>query len=83
MINGAQTFLLDDMLSLPGPWSAQQNGSYGQADGCRDMGRSSGCPSEFPFPVINPVPRMPDKFEGQVCCESNSAQTYLAAYNPT
>ena len=42
MINGAQTFLLpltngpDAMSTLPGSWSAAQNGTYSTGDGCHD-----------------------------------------------
>ena len=50
MINGAQTFLIDQMPTLPGAWSPPQNGTYTEEDGCRDHG-AGGCPAEFPYPI--------------------------------
>ena len=34
LVNGAQTFLVDEMVSLPGSWSVAQNSSYTEQDGC-------------------------------------------------
>jgi hypothetical protein len=50
MINGAQTFLMDDWPTLPGGWSAEQKGTYERQDGCSDD-VTSGCPAGFPFPI--------------------------------
>jgi hypothetical protein len=55
MIDGAQTFLLDEQWpKLPGRWISSK-GTYGISDGCRDDDdTANGCPSAFPFPV-NPT----------------------------
>ena len=34
LVNGAQTFLVEEMASLPGSWSVAQNSSYTEQDGC-------------------------------------------------
>lgn len=52
MINGAQTFLMDEMPALPGAWTSAQNGTFGGKDSCHDLS-PTGCPAEFPF-LINP-----------------------------
>ena len=52
MINGAQTFLIEELHNLPGSWSASANATYSDKDGCRDVGmHGTGCPTEFPFPI--------------------------------
>ena len=33
MINGAQTFLMDEWPTLQGSWSTLQNGTFGPQDG--------------------------------------------------
>ena len=50
MINGAQTFLMGDSLTLPGEWSDTQNGTFSAKDSCQ-MLANEGCPPEFPFPI--------------------------------
>jgi len=37
LVNGAQTFLIDDMAALPGSWSAAQKGIYGEQDRCEPL----------------------------------------------
>jgi hypothetical protein len=34
LVNGAQTFLVEEMASLPGSWSIAQNSSYSELDNC-------------------------------------------------
>ena len=68
MINGAQTFLMDEWPTLPGSWSSEQKGTYGTQDGCSDDVGSGGCPLEFPFKIS------PSGVKRQncnaLCCES-------------
>ena len=66
MINGAQTFLMDDWPTLPGSWSGVQNGTYGEQDSCSDDIGASGCPSAFPFPI---GPAGVPAYKGVLCCE--------------
>lgn len=61
MINGAQTFLLDELPMLPGSWSAPQKSIYGTKDGCQDHGQG-GCPEAFPFPTRGTAP-----YRGVIC----------------
>eukprot|EP01052_Picozoa_sp_SAG31_P017558 SAG31_NODE_1206_length_9388_cov_7.855420_2_plen_1278_part_00 len=56
LVNGAQTFLLDEMPTFPGSWSAAQKGVYGEQDGCRGPFGQSFCPPDFPFPTHAPAP---------------------------
>ena len=66
MVNGAQTFLLDEMPSLPGTWSPSQKGVYGQQDGCTAYGPHA-CPAAFPFPTHGPAP-----FQGVICYKTQA-----------
>lgn len=66
MVNGAQTFLLDEMPTLPGTWSPSQKGVYGQQDGCTAHGPHP-CPAAFPFPTHGPKP-----FKGVVCYKTQA-----------
>lgn len=50
MINGAQTFLMGDSLTLPGEWSEAQNGTFGAKDSCQVL-TTEGCPPKFPYPI--------------------------------
>ena len=45
MVEGAQTFLLDDMYTLPGAWSGASDGVYSEGT-CPSVG----CPADYPFP---------------------------------
>eukprot|EP01047_Picozoa_sp_COSAG01_P014799 COSAG01_NODE_729_length_14031_cov_24.502800_4_plen_771_part_00 len=66
MINGAQTFLMDEMPTLPGSWSEAQKGKYGKKDGCKDRGQG-GCPANFPFPTHGGAP-----FKGVICYKTQA-----------
>eukprot|EP01043_Picozoa_sp_COSAG02_P055661 COSAG02_NODE_6491_length_3540_cov_3.288870_2_plen_311_part_00 len=51
MIDGAQTFLLDEQWpNMPGKWTLNRKGTYGISDGCHDD-VVGGCPASFPYPV--------------------------------
>lgn len=52
LINGAQTFLIDEFRVLPGPWAGPGRGSYNGAGVCPSLG----CPAEFPFRSHGPSP---------------------------
>ena len=53
MINGAQTFLVDEIKPLPGTWGGPEKGTFAVADGsgCAPVG----CPPDFPFPTKDPT----------------------------
>ena len=67
MVNGAQTFLLDEMPTLPGSWSSEQKGVFGAQDGCLDHGQG-GCPADFPFLTHAGPP-----LAGKICYKTQAA----------
>ena len=70
LLAGAQTFLIDQMPTLPGAWSPPQNGTYTkEEDSCRDD-HPGGCPSDYPFPTHGPPP-----FKGVICYKSQAEGT--------
>ena len=51
MIEGAQTFFVDEMRALPGAWAGPGTGVYAE-DGCPSIG----CPAEFPYATHEAAP---------------------------
>ena len=58
MVEGAQTFLVDDLYTLPGVWSGASDGVYSEAT-CPSV---VGCPADYPYATHGPPP-----FAGNLC----------------
>jgi hypothetical protein len=75
MVNGAQTFLIEELHNLPGEWSSTSNATYSsEKDGCRELSASGSCPAEFPF-SINPSSSAGKTDAHKVCYKTKSDAT--------
>ena len=50
LINGAETFLIDEMPTLPGPWFGPSKSATYDNHTCQSIEAYGPCPRDFPYP---------------------------------